>query len=44
MRRSRLHVEDVMSAARDKGITRAEDIEYAIFERSGTICVIPRKE
>jgi uncharacterized membrane protein YcaP (DUF421 family) len=43
MRRSRLHVEDIMAAARDKGITRAEDIEYAIFERSGTICVIPRK-
>jgi len=44
MRRSRLHVEDVMSAAREKGITRTEDIEYAIFERSGTICVIPRKQ
>jgi uncharacterized membrane protein YcaP (DUF421 family) len=44
MRRSRLHVEDIMSAAREKGITRVEDIEYATFERSGTICVIPRKQ
>jgi uncharacterized membrane protein YcaP (DUF421 family) len=44
MRRSRLHVEDVMSAAREKGITRPDDIEYVIFERSGAICVIPRKQ
>jgi uncharacterized membrane protein YcaP (DUF421 family) len=43
MRRSRLHVEDIMSAAREKGIMHAEQIEYAIFERSGEICVIPRK-
>jgi len=43
LRRSRLHVEDVMAAAREKGVLRAEDVELAIFERSGTICVMPRK-
>jgi uncharacterized membrane protein YcaP (DUF421 family) len=43
LRRSRLHIEDVMAAAREKGVMRPEDIELAIFERSGTICVMPRK-
>src|SRR3954453_17860863 len=43
LRRSRLHVDDVMAAAREKGITREDEIELAIFERSGTVCVIPRK-
>jgi len=43
LRRSRLHEDDILTAAREKGILRAEDIEYAILERSGTICVIPRK-
>src|SRR4051812_44816315 len=43
LRRSRLHVEDVMAAPREKGVLRAEDVELAIFERSGTICVMPRK-
>jgi len=43
LRRSRLHLEDVMAAAREKGITRTEEIAYVVFERSGTISVIPRK-
>jgi len=33
-------MDDVMAAARDKGIQRPEDIEYVLFERSGTITVI----
>ena len=44
LRRSRLHVDDVMAAAREKGILREEQIDYAIFERSGTICVVPLKD
>jgi uncharacterized membrane protein YcaP (DUF421 family) len=43
LRRSRLHIEDIMAAAREKGVMNPEDIELAIFERSGTICVMPRK-
>jgi len=43
LNRSRLHVEDVMAAAREKGVMHEEDIKYAIFERSGTICVIANK-
>jgi hypothetical protein len=40
LRRSRLQIDDVMAAARQKRITRPEDIQYAIVERSGTIGVI----
>jgi uncharacterized membrane protein YcaP (DUF421 family) len=43
MYQARLQVEDIMAAAREKGIGRAEDIRLAVFERSGTITVI-RKE
>jgi len=43
LRRSRLQIDDVMAAARAKGIQRAEDIEYVLFERSGTITVIGRQ-
>lgn len=43
LRRSRLHEDDILTAAREKGIMKPEEIEYAIFERSGSICVIPRK-
>jgi len=43
LRRSRLHEDEILTAAREKGVLRAEDIEYAIFERSGAICIIPKK-
>jgi len=42
LRRSRLQMDDVMAAARERGIDRAEDIEYVVFERSGTITVIKK--
>src|SRR4051794_5043598 len=40
MYEARLQTEDIMAAAREKGITKTEDIRLAIFERSGTITVI----
>src|SRR5207237_427819 len=43
MYQARLQVEDIMAAAREKGITRPDDIRIAIFERSGTITVIPNQ-
>jgi uncharacterized membrane protein YcaP (DUF421 family) len=43
MQRMRLQIEDVMAAARQKGVLREEDVESAIFKRSGQICVIPRE-
>jgi len=44
MYEARLQIEDIMAAARDKGIGRAEDIRLAVFERSGTISVIGKDE
>jgi uncharacterized membrane protein YcaP (DUF421 family) len=38
-----LQQQDVMAAAREKGIQRAEEIEYAIVERNGRISVIEKK-
>ena len=35
--------QDVMEAAREKGIQRAEEIEYAIVERNGRISIIQKK-
>jgi uncharacterized membrane protein YcaP (DUF421 family) len=40
LRRSRLQMDDIMAAARQKGIQHPEDIEYVLFERSGTITII----
>ena len=40
----RLQPEDVMAAARVKGIRQFEEIEYAVLERNGTISVLKRKE
>jgi uncharacterized membrane protein YcaP (DUF421 family) len=34
--------QDVMAAARDKGIQRAEDIQYAIVERNGRISIVQK--
>ena len=35
--------QDVMAAAREKGIQRAEEMEYAIVERNGRISIIQKK-
>lgn len=35
MRRMRFQDDDVMAAARDKGLERLDQIEYAILERNG---------
>jgi uncharacterized membrane protein YcaP (DUF421 family) len=41
MRRMRLQDDDVMAAARDKGLARLDQIAYAILERNGEIVIIP---
>jgi uncharacterized membrane protein YcaP (DUF421 family) len=35
---------DVMAAARDRGIERLQDIEYATIERNGQVSVIARSD
>jgi uncharacterized membrane protein YcaP (DUF421 family) len=34
--------QDLMAAARDKGIQRAEDIQYAIVESTGRISIVQK--
>ena len=41
MRGMLINPDDVMSAARDKGISTLDEIEYAILERNGEITIIP---
>jgi uncharacterized membrane protein YcaP (DUF421 family) len=40
MKRLRVHVQDVMAAARSQGVERLEQIKYAIVERNGGISVV----
>ncbi len=44
MEKMRLQDDDVMAAARGKGIERLDQIEYAILERNGEIAVIQKEE
>lgn len=44
LRKERVGEEDVLEAARKlRGITRLEDIEYAVLETSGCITIVPRR-
>jgi uncharacterized membrane protein YcaP (DUF421 family) len=36
--------DDVMAMARDKGLERLEQIEYAVLERNGEISIIPGED
>ena len=40
----KLRREDIEAAGRGHGVTRIEDIEYAILERNGRISIIPKKD
>lgn len=44
MRKMRLHDDDVMAAARNKGVKDLSQIKYAILERQGAISIIKKKE
>lgn len=39
----KLRREDIEAAARSAGVTKVEDIDYAILERNGRISVIPKE-
>ena len=41
MRRMRVLDDDVMALARDQGLERLDQIEYAVLERNGEISIIP---
>jgi uncharacterized membrane protein YcaP (DUF421 family) len=40
----KLRREDIEAAGRTSGVTRIEDIDYAILERNGRISVIPKQD
>lgn len=42
MVKSRIADDDVMAAARDKGLERLDEIEYAVLERNGQISIIQK--
>ena len=44
-RMSKLHLQeqDIMAAARMRGLERLEQIHYAIIERNGEICIIQKE-
>lgn len=42
MNKQGVDLEDILAAARDRqGITRIEDVEYAVLEKSGGISIVP---
>ena len=41
MRRMRIQDDDVMAMARDNGLERLDQIDYAVLERNGEISIIP---
>jgi uncharacterized membrane protein YcaP (DUF421 family) len=41
MQGMRIADDDVMAAARDKGLSDLSEIDYAILERNGEISIIP---
>jgi len=44
MRRMHMEPEDVMAAARSKGVRNLEQVQYAILERNGGISIIRAKQ
>ena len=44
MKGMKLDPEDVMSAARLKGLKSIHDVKYAVLERNGTISILEREE
>ena len=39
----RVDRDDVVAAAREKGLTSAREVEYAVVERNGSISIVPRR-
>ena len=44
MRKMRIQDQDVMAVARDNGLGRFDQIDYAVLERNGEISIIPARK
>ncbi len=44
MANMRIQDDDVMAAARDKGLQSLAEIDYAVLERNGEIAILPRSK
>ncbi len=44
MKQTRIEDDDVMASARDQGLERLDQIEYAVLERNGEISIIPAQK
>ncbi len=44
MQKMRIQEEDIIGTARDQGIGRADQIDYAVLERNGEISVVPTSQ
>ncbi len=44
MRRIRISIDELISEARQSGISSLEDIDYAILEQNGKISIIPKRQ
>src|SRR4051812_40918705 len=44
MNQLRIQQQDLMDAARSKGVTKLEQIRYAVVERSGEISIFPEQD
>ncbi len=42
MREKMIRDDDVMAVARDQGLERLDQIEYAVLERNGQISIVPK--
>ena len=44
MLRMRIQIDDVLTMARDQGLTSLDEIEYAVLERNGEISIVPAEK
>jgi len=43
IRRLRLHTQDIMTAAREDGVERMDQIQFAVVERNGSVSIVRKK-
>lgn len=44
IRRLRLHEQDIMAAARQDGVERLDQIQFAVVERNGAVSIVHKRQ